>query len=91
VNKHNERPIFTIKLVPLPSGTHPILALRATLKFALRRCGLRCVDACEENRLTPPSPCTFPTAMLMVATRNFGSRRSSCSSKSRGGRHDCRS
>jgi hypothetical protein len=42
---------FIITLVPLPHVTHPILALRAVLKFALRRCGLRTIDAREE---TPP-------------------------------------
>jgi hypothetical protein len=42
---------FIITLVPLPHVTHPIISLRATLKYALRQCGLRCVDAREE---TPP-------------------------------------
>jgi hypothetical protein len=40
---------FIITLVPLPHVSHPILALRAVLKFALRRCGLRCLDAHKEK------------------------------------------
>jgi hypothetical protein len=44
---------FIVTLVPLPHVTHPIIALRAVLKFALRQCGLRAIDAREEIPVDP--------------------------------------
>jgi hypothetical protein len=41
-----DRPTFTLELRPEP-GVDPVLALRALLKVALRRFGLRCVAARE--------------------------------------------
>jgi len=41
-----ERPVFVLELRPEP-GVDPVLALRALLKVALRRFGLRCVAARE--------------------------------------------
>jgi hypothetical protein len=40
------RPVFVLELHAEP-GVDPILALRALLKIALRRFGLRCVSAHE--------------------------------------------
>jgi hypothetical protein len=39
-------PTFVVMLKPMP-GTDGIKALRATLKVALRRFGMRCIDAHE--------------------------------------------
>jgi hypothetical protein len=39
---------FVVVLRPLP-GTDPIKALRAILKIALRRCGMKCVAVQETN------------------------------------------
>ena len=41
-----DRPTFVLELRPEP-GVDPVLALRALLKVALRRFGLRCVAARE--------------------------------------------
>ena len=41
------KPVFTIKLRPLPHCSDPIKALRALLKLALRRFGLRAVEVSE--------------------------------------------
>jgi hypothetical protein len=46
----NGRPIFTLRLQPLP-GVDPIRALRLALKGLLRRCGLRCVSI-EQTQTT---------------------------------------
>jgi hypothetical protein len=46
----NERPVYTIKLRPLP-GVDAVRALRALLKHALRRCGLKAVSV-EEGEPT---------------------------------------
>jgi len=43
-----ERPTFTLELRPEP-GVDPVLAVRALLKIALRRFGLRCVAARESS------------------------------------------
>jgi hypothetical protein len=43
VGQWDGRPIFTLRLQPLP-GVEPIRALRLGLKDLLRRCGLRCVS-----------------------------------------------
>lgn len=45
----SKQPIFTIKLRPEPSVLDPIKALRALLKTALRRFGLRCISAYEDK------------------------------------------
>jgi len=47
-----ERPTFTLELRPEP-GVDPVLALRALLKIALRRFGLRCVAARENQEEQP--------------------------------------
>jgi len=41
-----ERPVFVLELRPEP-GVDPVSALRALLKVALRRFGLRCISATE--------------------------------------------
>jgi hypothetical protein len=41
-------PVFTLQLTALP-GTDPIKALRALLKVALRRHGLRCTSIKQEE------------------------------------------
>ena len=46
-----QRPTFTIRFVALP-GIAPVPALRRLLKHALRRLGLRAVDAHEDRRPT---------------------------------------
>ena len=38
-----DRPIYTVRFRAEPR-VNAILALRAMLKYALRRCGLRCVE-----------------------------------------------
>jgi hypothetical protein len=43
-----DRPVFILKLRPEPH-VDPIKALRGFLKDALRRWGLRCTSAIEEN------------------------------------------
>jgi hypothetical protein len=45
----NSRPTFTLTLRAEPGTGDPILALRALLKIALRRFGLRCVAAHEDT------------------------------------------
>jgi hypothetical protein len=44
-----ERPTFVLELRPEP-GVDPVLALRALIKAALRRYGLRCISATEDNK-----------------------------------------
>jgi hypothetical protein len=44
-----DRPVYAIKLRPEPDVVDPIKALRGFLKDALRRWGLRCIAAVEEN------------------------------------------
>jgi hypothetical protein len=41
------KPVFTVKLKPLAHCLDPIKALRALLKVALRRFGLRAVEVSE--------------------------------------------
>jgi hypothetical protein len=48
VTPAKSRPVFVLKLRPEP-GVDPILALRALLKVALRRFGLRCTSASQAN------------------------------------------
>ena len=48
-----ERPRFVVTFVPVPGVTDSIKALRATLKNALRRHGLRAIDIREESAPTP--------------------------------------
>jgi hypothetical protein len=43
-----DRPVFVITLRPEP-GIDPVLALRALLKVTLRRFGLRCISAHENQ------------------------------------------
>jgi hypothetical protein len=43
-----ERPTFTLELRPGP-GIDPVLALRALLKVTLRRFGMRCISARENQ------------------------------------------
>jgi hypothetical protein len=49
-----DRPTFTLELRPEP-GVDPVLALRALLKTALRRFGLRAIDAREDNDDAKPN------------------------------------
>jgi hypothetical protein len=41
------RPVFVLRLRAEPGVANPVLALRALLKTALRRFGLRCVSCVE--------------------------------------------
>ena len=41
------KPVFTVRLRPLPQCSDPIKALRALLKLAFRRFGLRAVEVSE--------------------------------------------
>jgi hypothetical protein len=41
---------FTIVLRPLARCADPIRALRRLLKYALRVCGLKCVDVRQEEK-----------------------------------------
>jgi hypothetical protein len=43
-----DRPTFTLELRPEP-GVDPVLALRALLKVTLRRFGMRCISARENQ------------------------------------------
>jgi hypothetical protein len=43
----NGKATFVLRLRPEPGCRHPIHALRRVLKFALRQCQLRCVEAQE--------------------------------------------
>ena len=47
-----DRPTFTLELRPEP-GVDPVLALRALLKVALRRFGMRCIAARENQEEQP--------------------------------------
>jgi hypothetical protein len=47
-----ERPTFTLELRPEP-GVDPVLALRALLKVTLRRFGMRCISARENQEEQP--------------------------------------
>jgi hypothetical protein len=42
------RPIYTLRLLAAPDRD-PVRSLRATLKYALRHCGMRCIDVREES------------------------------------------
>ncbi len=44
------RPTFTVQLRPEPDVADPVRALRAALKYLLRRCRLRAVSVSEHNR-----------------------------------------
>jgi len=46
--KPAERPVSVLELRPEP-GVDPVLALRALLKVTLRRFGLRCISAHENQ------------------------------------------
>jgi hypothetical protein len=48
-----DRPIFILELRPEPGCVDPVRALRALLKLALRRLGLRCVSAHESTEKQP--------------------------------------
>jgi hypothetical protein len=51
---------FVVTFKPTIAGIDPIRALRATLKFALRRFGLKCVDAQE---IQADEPARAPIAL----------------------------
>ena len=51
---------FIVTLKPTIAGINPIRALRAVLKFALRRFGLKCVDARE---IRPDDPANTPAIL----------------------------
>jgi len=44
-----QRPVFVLESRPEPNVVDPVRALKALLKSALRRHGLRCTSACEEK------------------------------------------
>jgi hypothetical protein len=48
-----ERPTYVLQLRPEP-GVDPVRALRAVLKVALRRYGLRCVSAHKNTEVQQP-------------------------------------
>jgi hypothetical protein len=43
------RPVYVLKLRPEPHVADPVKALRAALKALLRRHGLKCLTAYEED------------------------------------------
>jgi hypothetical protein len=45
------RPVFVLRLRPEPGVIDPARALRALLKTALRRFGLRCMSCVEDGGL----------------------------------------
>jgi hypothetical protein len=47
--RHDARMQFILRLRPEPECEHPISALKRVLKFALRSCGLRCVEVRKED------------------------------------------
>jgi hypothetical protein len=47
-------PVFVLHLQPVP-GVNPTNALKRTLKFALRACGLKCI-AIEQQQPAPRKP-----------------------------------
>jgi hypothetical protein len=53
---------FVVVLKPTIAGIDGIRALRATLKFALRRFGLKCVDA-REFQASPDDPVRAPAIL----------------------------
>jgi hypothetical protein len=57
---------FVVTFRPTGSNTDPIRALRAVLKFALRRFGLRAVDARE----IPSPDCPAPPAPAQRKAQN---------------------
>lgn len=48
----NQRPVFRVRLRPEPHVTDAIRNLRALLKAALRRFGMRAVDVVQEEEPT---------------------------------------
>jgi hypothetical protein len=47
MSAHQQPRVFVLRLVPTPSTPDPVRSLRALLKLALRRFGLRCIDVEE--------------------------------------------
>jgi hypothetical protein len=61
---------FVVTLKPTVAGIDGIRALRATLKFALRRFGLKCVDAREIlDQASPDDPIPLPQELPAVTRR----------------------
>jgi hypothetical protein len=60
---------FVVTFRPTGSNTDPIRALRAVLKFALRRFGLRAVDAREILDRASPD-CPAPPALAQRTAQN---------------------
>jgi len=56
--------IFVVAFRPTVAGIDPIRALRAVLKFALRRFGLRCTSAREICDLASPDEPVRTPAVL---------------------------
>jgi hypothetical protein len=60
MNSRERSTSFVVVLKPTIAGIDGIRALRATLKFALRQFGLKCVDAREiqaspDDQVRPPA------------------------------------
>jgi hypothetical protein len=62
MNSHEQSTVFVVTLKPTIRGLDSIRALRATLKFALRRFGLKCVDA-REFQASPDDPVRAPAIL----------------------------
>jgi hypothetical protein len=51
----SERPVFVVRLRPLPDIDNPIYSLRQVLKVALRQHGMQALSCEEENHATTSS------------------------------------
>jgi hypothetical protein len=51
MSAHQQPRVFALRLVPTPSTPDPVRSLRALLKLALRRFGLRCLSVEELTEL----------------------------------------
>ena len=70
MNMREQPTVFVVILRPTIAGVDSIEALRAVLKFGLRRFGLRCTDAREIcDRASPDEPVRAP-AILTDGTRS---------------------
>jgi hypothetical protein len=62
MNSREQSTVFVVTFRSTISGVDPIRALRAVLKFGLRRFGLKCVDA-REIQAPPDGPVIMPAQL----------------------------
>jgi hypothetical protein len=63
MNTREQSTVFVVTLKPTIAGIDSIRALRAVLKFSLRRFGLKCVDAREIQSPDDDGPARPPALM----------------------------